>query len=219
VRRIYENLIAFPDRPFDIISKKWLTDWLSGRSSDEIKAVDNNELLCIHSKLNFKAVSSFKCISTIGADQIYEIYGGGPRLNEDSLCRTCISKQVDVMKMTAKVEEDYKLITSQLKFTLSPDEDCFWVGKDSLRSWKQIKIKTFENSCFEENGLSNDYKKFLILKMIIIMLNDFQVILIMNRMMAMKMISSIVKFYAITVCHLPSIKVNLKVSKVLELEK
>lgn len=152
MKLIYEGLVAKPNEPYDIISKKWLTDWLSARFSDQIMPVDNKELLCIHSKLNYKAFASFKCISKSGADQIYAKYGGGPRLLSDSLCQTCVAKQVDVLKITSKVEEDSKFVSSQLKFTLSPNEDSFWIGKESLRCWKKIKIKSYENNYLEESG-------------------------------------------------------------------
>lgn len=159
VRGIYENLVALPDKPYEFISKKWLTDWLSARSSQCIKQVDNNDLLCIHSNLNFKTLSSFKCISKDGADQIYELYGGGPRLNRDSLCSECVLKQVNVLKTESNLDSDSKFIASHLKYTLEPNEESFWIGKDSLKSWKQIKLKSYENNCSNQNGNSSNESK------------------------------------------------------------
>jgi ubiquitin carboxyl-terminal hydrolase 48 len=146
-------LVALPNEPYDIISKKWLNNWLKCKSSADLKPVDNNKLLCVHSKLSLKSLSSFKCISTIGADQIYRIYGGGPRLNRDSLCRICVSKQIDIVKTRTKLDEDQKFISSQFRF--KPDDDSYWVGKDSLKSWKQIKMKSIENDYSNENGIKS----------------------------------------------------------------
>lgn len=149
------------DRPYEFISKKWLTHWLNSKPEEKINEVNNNELLCIHQKLNFKSLSSIKCISSYGANLLYGTYGGGPRLVSDSLCRTCVAKQVEIIKMKNKIEEDVKSITSQLKYTLSPGENSFWIGKESMKSWKQIKLKSIEIKCFEKNGLF--FKTFIYL--------------------------------------------------------
>jgi hypothetical protein len=46
---------------YDFITSDWLMKWLS---SDEVKPVDNNSILCPHGKLNPSSVPQTKCISS-----------------------------------------------------------------------------------------------------------------------------------------------------------
>ncbi|CAG2108466.1 unnamed protein product, partial [Medioppia subpectinata] len=155
INHIYEQLTADGDKPYEFISKKWLIHWLSAKPLEQIKPIDNTDLLCIHRKLNFKSLSSIKCISKSGADLLYEKYGGGPILRSNSLCIACVAKQVEVIKTKTKIEEDIKTITSQLKYTPNLEEECYWVGKESLKSWKQIKLKSIEYKNPEVNDNSD----------------------------------------------------------------
>ena len=153
IQGIYVHLADTESQSFEFIAKKWLTEWLNTKASEKIPPVDNSPLLCVHSKLNFKLMSSVKLISEYGARLIYATYGGGPHLDSKSLCRTCVSKEVRIIKMKNKIDEDIKRITSQLKYTLNPSEESYWVGKESLKSWKQIKLKSIETQSNEQNGL------------------------------------------------------------------
>ena len=49
-------------RDWDAISVKWLTQWLAN-SKEDFKPVDNNLLLCPHSKLHPDSVSNAKYIT------------------------------------------------------------------------------------------------------------------------------------------------------------
>ena len=141
---------------YEFIAKKWLTDWLNTKASDPIKPIDNSDLFCVHSKLNFKALSSVKLISRSGAELLYDKYGGGPRANGHMLCTTCVSRHVDLIKTKSKIDEDIKKITSQLKYSLSPTEESYWVGKESLKSWKHIKLRSIESKVSDVTDVSDD---------------------------------------------------------------
>lgn len=155
IRAIYPKLSANSvEEPFsyEFITKKWLTEWLNTKASDPIKPIDNSDMLCVHSKLNFKSLSSIKVIAKNGADLLYEKYGGGPRIDGQMLCKTCVAKHVDLIKTRSKIDEDIKRITSLLKYTLSPSEKAFWVGKESLKSWKHIKLRSIESKVSDVTG-------------------------------------------------------------------
>ncbi|XP_054160451.1 ubiquitin carboxyl-terminal hydrolase 48-like [Oppia nitens] len=157
IQEIYNDLLATTDRrPHEFISKKWLMQWLSAKPTEQIQPVNNNDLVCRHGKLDFKCLSSIKCIAKSGADRLYDRYGGGPRIGSDSLCMDCVAKQVELIQVKAKIDEDIKLITSQLKFTVHQTDDAFWVGKDSLKQWKQMKLKLVECN---NNTNNNDNEK------------------------------------------------------------
>src|SRR5699024_7144868 len=105
--------------------------------------VDNEALLCSHKKLNMN--SSFKCISTESADFIYSRYNGGPRiLLPAQFCHDCVSHKIKLATTKNDIDSDSKIITNLLKFKNSGDERMLWVGKESFRKWRHIKMSLIE---------------------------------------------------------------------------
>uniref|UniRef100_A0A8C0BI71 Ubiquitin carboxyl-terminal hydrolase 48 n=1 Tax=Buteo japonicus TaxID=224669 RepID=A0A8C0BI71_9AVES len=120
VKELYKRLPA--EAPYDFISLEWLQKWLD--ESTPPKPIDNTACLCSHGKLHPDKISIMKRISEYVADFFYRRYGGGPRLN----------------RLKNQLNEDYKTVTNLLKITVKGN-DGFWVGKASLRSWRQLALE------------------------------------------------------------------------------
>lgn len=74
------------------------------------------------------------------ADFFYRRYGGGPRLNVKALCKDCVVERCRILRLKNQLNEDYKTVTNLLKITVKGSEG-FWVGKASLRSWRQLALE------------------------------------------------------------------------------
>ena len=134
---------------YDVISKDALINLFEAKVREDVKPVDNEKLLCIHKNLDMNA--SFKCISKVSADLIYTNYGGNPRITiPDFFCRECVNYIVKYSQVKYHVDNDSKRITSLLKFKSSENERMFWVGKESFKKWKQLRLNLIEN-LFNQN--------------------------------------------------------------------
>lgn len=74
---------AFLGEPYEFIPLDWLKKWLD--DSTATKEIDNSSFLCSHGKLHPDNVGESKRISLQAAQQLYDHYGGGPRLDSKSL--------------------------------------------------------------------------------------------------------------------------------------
>lgn len=73
-------MIFFPSGElYEFIPLEWLKKWLD--DSTATKEIDNTLLLCSHGKLHPDKVGDSKRVSLQAAQQLYERYGGGPRLS------------------------------------------------------------------------------------------------------------------------------------------
>lgn len=73
------------------ISLDWLQRWVKGDiETAEAKEIDNSLLVCAHNKLGLEKVENMKCISRDGWKFLHEKYGGGPELDQNSYCQTCV---------------------------------------------------------------------------------------------------------------------------------
>uniref|UniRef100_A0A8B9SF02 Ubiquitin carboxyl-terminal hydrolase 48 n=1 Tax=Apteryx owenii TaxID=8824 RepID=A0A8B9SF02_APTOW len=124
--------------PYDFISLEWLQKWLD--ESTPPKPIDNTACLCSHGKLHPDKISVMKRISEYVADFFYRRYGGGPRLNVKALCKDCVVERCRILRLKNQLNEDYKTVTNLLKITVKGN-DGFWVGKASLRSWRQLALE------------------------------------------------------------------------------
>ncbi|NWU86417.1 UBP48 hydrolase, partial [Onychorhynchus coronatus] len=124
--------------PYDFISLEWLQKWLD--ESTPPKPIDNTACLCSHGKLHPDKISLMKRISEYVADFFYRRYGGGPRLNVKALCKDCVVERCRILRLKNQLNEDYKTVTNLLKVTVKGN-DGFWVGKASLRSWRQLALE------------------------------------------------------------------------------
>ncbi|KAJ7426495.1 Ubiquitin carboxyl-terminal hydrolase 48 [Willisornis vidua] len=138
VKELYQRLPAEAGSPYDFISLEWLQKWLD--ESTPPKPIDNTACLCSHGKLHPDKISLMKRISEYVADFFYRRYGGGPRLNVKALCKDCVVERCRILRLKNQLNEDYKAVTNLLKVTVKGN-DGFWVGKASLRSWRQLALE------------------------------------------------------------------------------
>lgn len=154
VKELYELLPARDGEPYEFVPLDWLKKWLD--DSTATKEIDNTLFLCSHGKLHPDKVADSKRISLEAAQLLYERYGGGPRLDASSLCRECVSQRCRVLRLKNQLNEDFKEITNLVKRTLS--DEGYWVGKASLRSWRQLALDQLEEDEQEtkhSNGQTN----------------------------------------------------------------
>ncbi|KAM8913253.1 ubiquitin carboxyl-terminal hydrolase 48 isoform 1-T1 [Spinachia spinachia] len=154
VKELYELLPAKDGEPYEFIPLEWLKKWLE--DSTATKEIDNSLFLCCHGKLHPDKVADSKRVSLQAAHLIYERYGGGPRMDGSSLCRECVGQRCRVLRLKNQLNEDYKEVTNLVKRTLS--REGYWVGKTSLRSWRQLALEQLEEDEHEtkhSNGQTN----------------------------------------------------------------
>ncbi|XP_040059098.2 ubiquitin carboxyl-terminal hydrolase 48 [Gasterosteus aculeatus] len=154
VKELYELLPAKDGEPYEFIPLEWLKKWLE--DSTATKEIDNSLFLCCHGKLHPDRVADSKRVSLQAAQLLYERYGGGPRMDGSSLCRECVGQRCRVLRLKNQLNEDYKEVTNLVKRTLSGEG--YWVGKASLRSWRQLALEQLEEDEHEtkhSNGQTN----------------------------------------------------------------
>ncbi|XP_020637749.3 ubiquitin carboxyl-terminal hydrolase 48 isoform X1 [Pogona vitticeps] len=147
VKELYEKLPAKAGAPYDFVSLEWLQQWLD--ESTPPKPIDNTACLCSHGKLHPDKIPVVKRVSEYVADYFYKRYGGGPRLTGKALCRDCVVERCRVLRLKNQLNEDYKAVSNLLKVGMKGD-DGFWVGKSSLRSWRQLALEQLDEA--EEDG-------------------------------------------------------------------
>uniref|UniRef100_A0A3P9GZH0 Ubiquitin carboxyl-terminal hydrolase 48 n=1 Tax=Oryzias latipes TaxID=8090 RepID=A0A3P9GZH0_ORYLA len=135
---------------YEFIPLEWLKKWLD--DSTATKEIDTSLFLCSHGKLHPDKVADCKRVSLQAAELLYRRYGGGPRLDGSSLCRDCVSWRCRVLRLKNQLNEDYKEVSNLVKRTLSGEG--YWVGKASLRSWRQLALEQLEED--EHEGKHSD---------------------------------------------------------------
>lgn len=151
VKELYDLLPAKDGEPYEFIPLDWLKKWLD--DSTATKEIDSSIFLCCHGKLHPDKMGEIKRVSVQAAELLYERYGGGPRLDGSSLCRDCVSERCRVLRLKKQLDEDYKEISNLVKRT--PSGDGYWVGKASLRSWRQLALEQLEEEEEHESKESN----------------------------------------------------------------
>ncbi|XP_075869327.1 ubiquitin carboxyl-terminal hydrolase 48 isoform X1 [Nelusetta ayraudi] len=154
VKELYELLPARDGEPYEFIPLEWLKKWLD--DSTATKEIDNTLFLCSHGKLHLDKVAESKRVSLKAARLLFERYSGGPRLDGSSLCRECVSQRCRVLRLKNQLNEDYKEVSNLVKRTFSGEG--YWVGKASLRSWRQLALDQLEEDEHEtkhSNGQTN----------------------------------------------------------------
>ncbi|XP_060115140.1 ubiquitin carboxyl-terminal hydrolase 48 [Heteronotia binoei] len=156
VKELYQRLPAKAGCPYDFVSLEWLQQWLD--ESTPPKPIDNTACLCSHGKLHPDKIPAVKRVSKDVADCFYQRYGGGPRLTVKALCRECVVERCRVLRLKNQLNEDYKAVANLLKGPVQGDDEGFWVGKSSLRSWRQLALElldTPEEDADQSNGNMN----------------------------------------------------------------
>ncbi|PNJ27274.1 USP48 isoform 3 [Pongo abelii] len=146
-------MLAFSE-PYEFVSLEWLQKWLD--ESTPTKPIDNHACLCSHDKLHPDKISIMKRISEYAADIFYSRYGGGPRLTVKALCKECVVERCRILRLKNQLNEDYKTVNNLLKAAVKGDG--FWVGKSSLRSWRQLALEQLDEQdgdAEQSNGKMN----------------------------------------------------------------
>ncbi|KAL0978076.1 hypothetical protein UPYG_G00165600 [Umbra pygmaea] len=155
VKELYELLPAEDDQQYEFVPLEWLKKWLD--DSTVTKEIDNSNFLCSHGKLHPDKVGEAKRISVKAAELLFNRYAGGPRLDDSTLCEECVGQRCRVLRLKNQLAEDYKVVTNLLKGPPNSAEG-FWVGKKSLRGWKQLALEQLEEDEEEtkhSNGKTN----------------------------------------------------------------
>ncbi|KAM9297028.1 ubiquitin carboxyl-terminal hydrolase 48 [Gastrophryne carolinensis] len=142
VQELYQRLPApGAGDAYEFVPLEWLQKWLD--ESTPARPIDNANFLCAHAKLHPDKISCVKRISGGAADVLYQRYRGGPRLTADSLCRDCVVERCRVLRLKNQLNEDHKTIANLLKVTVT--SEGFWVGKGSLRRWRQLATEQLDH--------------------------------------------------------------------------
>lgn len=155
VKELYQLLPTEDGQPYEFVPLDWLKKWLDDSTST--KEMDNSHFLCSHGKLHPDKVGEAKRISQRAARLLYERYGGGPRLDCSSLCEECVGQRCRVLRLKNQLNEDYREVSNMVKGNSKSDEGC-WVGKASLRIWRQLALEQLEEDEEEtkhSNGKTN----------------------------------------------------------------
>ncbi|CAL9705001.1 unnamed protein product [Knipowitschia caucasica] len=115
VKELYEHLPAKDGEQYEFVSLEWIKKWLD--DSTATKEIDNFAFLCSHGKLHPDKVVDCKRISVLAAQQLYNRYGGGPRLECSSLCRECVEQRCRVLRLKNQLNEDFKEVSNLVKRT------------------------------------------------------------------------------------------------------
>uniref|UniRef100_A0A4W4HQ75 Ubiquitin carboxyl-terminal hydrolase 48 n=1 Tax=Electrophorus electricus TaxID=8005 RepID=A0A4W4HQ75_ELEEL len=144
VKELYELLPAQDGEPFEFVPVEWLKKWLD--DSTATKAIDNSPFLCMHGKLHPDRIGEAKRISNAAAERLFNRYGGGPRVDRKGsfLCRDCVTRRCQVLRLKNQLSEDYREVTNLAKTQLKSGDEGFWIGKASLRQWRQLALEQLE---------------------------------------------------------------------------
>uniref|UniRef100_A0A8C9SVL2 Ubiquitin carboxyl-terminal hydrolase 48 n=1 Tax=Scleropages formosus TaxID=113540 RepID=A0A8C9SVL2_SCLFO len=154
VKELYKLLPAEDGKLFEFVPLDWLKNWLDDATAT--KSIDNLKFLCTHGKLHPDKIGEVKRISLKAADHFFKRYGGSPRLDRSSLCKDCVVQRCRVLRLKNQLNEDYKDISNLVKIPVK--RSGFWVGKASLRSWRQLALEQLEEDEEETkhtNGKTN----------------------------------------------------------------
>ncbi|XP_058857927.1 ubiquitin carboxyl-terminal hydrolase 48 isoform X3 [Acipenser ruthenus] len=155
VKEIYELLPAEDGQPYEFVPLEWLQKWLD--DSTVTKSIDNSKFLCSHGKLHPDKVEDVKRISQKAATLFFSRYRGSPRLDGSSLCQKCVIERCRVLRLKNQLNEDYKVISNLVKAAVDSNEG-YWIGKASLRSWRQLALEQLdekEEETRHTNGKTN----------------------------------------------------------------
>ncbi|XP_016338262.1 ubiquitin carboxyl-terminal hydrolase 48-like [Sinocyclocheilus anshuiensis] len=154
VKELYELLPTEDGLSYEFVPLEWLKKWLD--DSTAIKEIDNSQFLCSHGKLHPDKIGEVKRISLKAADLLFSRYGGVSRLGQSSLCRDCVTQRCRVIRLKNQLNEDYREVMNLVKTPMKSDESGFWIGKASLRSWRQLALDQLEED--EEETKHNNSK-------------------------------------------------------------
>ncbi|RZF43793.1 hypothetical protein LSTR_LSTR006334 [Laodelphax striatellus] len=143
----------------DVIPTNWISHWFK-TCRDKTDPIDNSKCVCIHGCLNPDQISNVKYVNSETADELYNRYGGGPRLRGELICcKECTNSRNRLLFLKNKLSDDAKEISNLLKTKMEEDEPGFWVDKESLRNWKSRVELERNDSDVNSNREVDDEKK------------------------------------------------------------
>ncbi|CAG0879876.1 unnamed protein product, partial [Darwinula stevensoni] len=98
-------------------------------------------------------------------DVIFSLFGGGPRITEGFLCRSCVTRICGQRRLRQKLSQQEKQLRLLFKKKVEGnDPKAHWVGKKSLRIWRNLVMDQVLGSTQpdsleagnDENGSIND---------------------------------------------------------------
>ncbi|XP_034233930.1 ubiquitin carboxyl-terminal hydrolase 48-like [Thrips palmi] len=134
---------------FDFISTDWLSKCLHEGFGDDSRVgpINNSNALCPHGRVDPSRITSMKAISVGAADTLYKNFGGGPRLQYPQvLCHDCVVNKCTELRLKNKITSDGKEISNLLKYRMDETDPGYWVGKNTLKSWKSIVLRKLRPS-------------------------------------------------------------------------
>lgn len=139
IQRVYSLLKPSDCDESEWVATDWLKKWMSEKTS-HVPPIDNSCLMCKHQRLDPCRIQLSKRISSKAGDILFKKYGGLPRLQENgAMCLKCVINRARRIQFDAHIEKHKKMIATASKTTYSGG-DGFWVGKSSLKQWKQLAI-------------------------------------------------------------------------------
>ncbi|KAM5247179.1 ubiquitin carboxyl-terminal hydrolase 48 isoform 10-T10 [Ctenodactylus gundi] len=90
-------------------------------------------------------------------EEVKELYQRLPAGAVKALCKECVVERCRVLRLKNQLNEDYKTVNNLLKSTIK-SSDGFWVGKSSLRSWRQLALEQLDEQdgdADQSNGRMN----------------------------------------------------------------
>lgn len=147
-------LFADDASQYEAISKAWLRKLFEASIKEEVPPIDNRPLLCAHGMLALTVAkgicggTAFKVIRREAAEELYALYGGGPRLAPLAAhyCAACVSATVELARLKTQLDGDDKAIKALGRRgpgkakTLEEGGRQYLVGKESFKRWKALKM-------------------------------------------------------------------------------
>nr|XP_011741967.1 ubiquitin carboxyl-terminal hydrolase 48 isoform X4 [Macaca nemestrina] len=90
-------------------------------------------------------------------EEVKELYQRLPAGAVKALCKECVVERCRVLRLKNQLNEDYKTVNNLLKAAVKGN-DGFWVGKSSLRSWRQLALEQLDEQdgdAEQSNGKMN----------------------------------------------------------------
>ena len=160
---------------FEFVPKKSLCQFLESNSTNRTPLIlDNSLYLCAHGNIDVDQLSELKLVTQHSADQMFQ--PERLKLNGNLLCRNCIINRCRMKKLALRLAIDGKEITELLKVpnpeVLKPERTglvvkenqitngtnpcsvkSYWVGKHSLRKWRNMAKDNLHREVAAEVGL------------------------------------------------------------------
>ncbi|KAI7697433.1 Ubiquitin carboxyl-terminal hydrolase 48 [Sarcoptes scabiei] len=153
LRQIYESMETIEEQTtnLDAIEKNWLVSLFNAKIENDIDSINNEKLLCSHRKLNPN--SDFKVIAKKSADLIYSFYSFDIRLELPlNYCSKCIFNKITLANLKQEIDFDSKAIITHSKHKSDLNETMFWVGKESFKKWKTMRLNLMDSKNDSNEG-------------------------------------------------------------------